>query len=75
MAVGGGAIIFAVLTILCAKLTTIVSSSIVGSAMIIASVDFFMHGSQTLLWVSGGLRSKRSQKQRTSPPFQIIKLN
>lgn len=52
VAVGGGAIIFAVLTLLCAKFITIVSSSIVGSAMIIASIDFFMHGSQTLQWVS-----------------------
>lgn len=50
VAVVGGAIIFAVLTLLCAKFTTIISSSIVGSGMIIASVDFFMHGSQTLLW-------------------------
>lgn len=51
VAVIGGSIIFAVLTLLCAKFTTIISSSIVGSGMIMASVDFFMHGSQTLLWV------------------------
>lgn len=51
VAVGGGAIIFAVMTLLCVKFITIVSSSIVGSTMIMASVDFFMHGSGTLLWV------------------------
>ncbi len=48
---GGGAIIFAVLTLLCAKLITIVSSSIVGSAMIVSSIDFFMHGLKTVTWV------------------------
>ena len=52
MAMGGGAIIFAVLTLLCAKFITIVSSSIVGTAMIVASIDFFMHGLKTVVWVS-----------------------
>lgn len=52
VACGGGAIIFAVLTLLCVKFVTIVASSIVGSAMIMASIDFFMHGSETLSWVS-----------------------
>lgn len=51
VAVGGGAIIFAVMTLLCVKFITIVSSSIVGSTMMMAAVDFFMHGSGTLLWV------------------------
>lgn len=51
MAMGGGAIIFAVLTLLCAKLITIISSSIVGSAMIVSSIDFFMHGLKTINWV------------------------
>lgn len=51
VAVGGGAIIFAVMTLLCVKFITIVSSSIVGSTMMMAAVDFFMHGSSTLLWV------------------------
>ncbi|KAG4065123.1 hypothetical protein HA402_007520 [Bradysia odoriphaga] len=50
VSMGGGAVIFAVLTLLCAKLITIVSSSIVGSAMIISSVDFFMHGLKTVTW-------------------------
>lgn len=52
VAMGGGAIIFAVLTLLCAKFITIVSSSVVGTAMIISSVDFFMHGLKTLQWVN-----------------------
>lgn len=51
VAMGGGAIIFAVLTLLCAKFITIVSSSIVGSAMIVSSIDFFMHGLKTVIWV------------------------
>lgn len=61
VAVIGGSIIFAVLTLLCAKFTTIISSSIVGSGMIMASVDFFMHGSQTLLWVCVWVSPTRSQ--------------
>lgn len=51
VSMGGGAVIFAVLTLLCAKLITIVSSSIVGSAMIVSSIDFFMHGLKTVTWV------------------------
>lgn len=43
---------FAVLTLLCAKLITIISSSIVGSTMIVSSIDFFMHGLKTVFWVS-----------------------
>lgn len=52
VAVGGGAIIFAVLTLICVKFVTVVATSIVGSAMIIAAIDFFMHGSDTMSWVS-----------------------
>lgn len=52
VAMGGGAVIFAVLTLLGAKAVTIVASSIVGTAMIVASVDFFMHGLKTFAWVS-----------------------
>lgn len=52
VAMGGGAIIFAVLTLLSAKAVTILSSSIVGTAMIAASVDFFMHGLKTFVWVT-----------------------
>lgn len=52
VAMGGGAIIFAVLTLLSAKMVTILSSSIVGTAMIAASVDFFMHGLKTFVWVT-----------------------
>lgn len=52
VAMGGGAVIFAVLTLLGAKAVTIVSSSIVGTAMMVASVDFFMHGLKTFAWVS-----------------------
>lgn len=55
VAVGGGAIIFAVTTLLCVKFITIVSSSIVGSTMIITAIDFFMHGSDTVLWVSSNV--------------------
>lgn len=51
VAMGGAAIIFAVLNLLSAKVMTILSSSIVGTAMIAASVDFFMHGLKTIVWV------------------------
>lgn len=51
VAVGGGAIICAIMTLCCAKLITIISSSIVGSAMIVCSIDFFMHGLDTVSWI------------------------
>ncbi|XP_031621358.1 transmembrane protein 198 [Contarinia nasturtii] len=53
VAVGGGAIIFAVTTLLCDKFITIVSSSIVGTTMIMSAIDFFMHGSDTIEWIVG----------------------
>lgn len=52
VAVGGGAIIFAVMTLCCGKLVTIIASSIVGAAMILTATDFFMHGLKTIDWVS-----------------------
>lgn len=52
VAVGGGAVIFAVMTLCCGKVVTIIASSIVGSAMILCSIDFFMHGLETIDWVS-----------------------
>lgn len=52
VAVGGGAIIFAVMTLCCGKIVTIIASSIVGSAMILCSIDFFMHGLETIDWVT-----------------------
>lgn len=52
VAVVGGAVICAVLTLCCVKYVTILTSSIVGSAMIIASIDFFMHSLDTINWVS-----------------------
>ncbi|CAD7087485.1 unnamed protein product [Hermetia illucens] len=51
VAVAGGAVIFAVLTLCCVKYVTIFASSIVGTAMIIASIDFFMHGLDTINWL------------------------
>lgn len=51
VAVGGGAIIFAVTTLLCIKFVTIMATSIVGSTMIMAAIDFFMHNSRTIHWV------------------------
>lgn len=51
VAIGGGAVIFAVTTLLCIKFVTIVATSIVGSTMIMAAIDFFMHNSQTVHWV------------------------
>lgn len=53
VAICGGAVIFAVLTLCCTKLVTIVTSSIVGATLIILAVDFFMHDLGTLKWVSG----------------------
>lgn len=61
VSMGGGAIIFAVITLICAKFITIVSSSIVGTAMIVASVDFFMHGLKTVEWVNKYNANKCSQ--------------
>lgn len=52
VAVGGGAIIFAVMTLCSGKVVTIIASSIVGAAMITCSTDFFMHGLKTIDWVS-----------------------
>lgn len=52
VAVGGGAIIFAVCTLCCGKIVTIIASSVVGSAMVLCSIDFFMHGLKTIDWVS-----------------------
>ena len=52
VAVVGGAIIFAVLTLCCTKLVTITTSSIVGATMIVLAADFFMHDLGTLKWVS-----------------------
>lgn len=52
VAICGGAVIFAVLTLCCTKLVTIVTSSIVGATLIILAVDFFMHDLGTLKWVS-----------------------
>lgn len=51
VAICGGAVIFAVLTLSCTKMVTIVTSSIVGATMIILAVDFFMHDLATLKWV------------------------
>uniref|UniRef100_A0A1B0AKU8 Transmembrane protein 198 n=1 Tax=Glossina palpalis gambiensis TaxID=67801 RepID=A0A1B0AKU8_9MUSC len=47
----GGAGIFAVLTLCSAKYVTILTSSVVGSAMIITSVDFFLHGLELTHWI------------------------
>lgn len=52
VAVGGGAVVFAVTTLLCVKFVTIIASSIVGSTMIMLAVDFFMHRSDTVKWVN-----------------------
>lgn len=51
VAVGGGAIIFAIMTLCCGKVVTIIASSIVGSAMILWSTDYFMHDTKTIEWV------------------------
>ncbi|XP_013105885.1 transmembrane protein 198 [Stomoxys calcitrans] len=47
----GGAIICSVLTLCSAKYVTILTTSVVGSAMIICSVDFFLHGLQLTTWI------------------------
>ncbi|XP_059621094.1 transmembrane protein 198 [Phlebotomus argentipes] len=51
VAVSGGAVIFAVMTLCCAKLITIVSSSVIGSTMVLLSVDFFLHSLETVKWI------------------------
>lgn len=61
VAVVGGAVIFSVLTLCCVKYITILASSIVGTAMIVASVDFFMHGLDTANWIL-------SMKPNPAPP-------
>lgn len=52
MAVVGGAVICSVLTLCCVKYVTILTSSIVGTAMILSAIDFFTHGLETINWVS-----------------------
>ncbi|ALC49948.1 CG14234 [Drosophila busckii] len=51
VAVVGGAVICSVLTLCCVKYVTILTSSIVGTAMIITAVDYFMHDLETINWV------------------------
>lgn len=51
MSVVGGAIICAIIALFCPKFMSIIASSILGSAMILCSIDFFMHGLNTLDWV------------------------
>ncbi|KAM8720895.1 hypothetical protein ACLKA7_006870 [Drosophila subpalustris] len=51
VAVVGGAVICSVLTLCCVKYVTILTSSIVGTAMIIGAIDFFMHGLETINWI------------------------
>lgn len=52
VAVVGGAVICSVLTLCCVKYVTILTSSIVGTAMILSAIDFFTHGLETINWVS-----------------------
>ncbi|KAH8421479.1 hypothetical protein KR009_008765 [Drosophila setifemur] len=61
VAVVGGAVICSVLTLCCVKYVTILTSSIVGTAMIIGSIDFFMHGLETINWIL-------SMRPHPSPP-------
>uniref|UniRef100_A0A182YJE3 Transmembrane protein 198 n=1 Tax=Anopheles stephensi TaxID=30069 RepID=A0A182YJE3_ANOST len=51
VSVVGGAIICAIVTLFCPKFMSIIASSIIGSAMILCSIDFFMHGLKTLEWI------------------------
>ncbi|EDW86297.1 uncharacterized protein Dwil_GK17356 [Drosophila willistoni] len=51
VAVVGGAVICSVLTLCCVKYVTILTSSIVGTAMILCAIDFFMHGLETINWI------------------------
>ncbi|KFB47561.1 hypothetical protein ZHAS_00015525 [Anopheles sinensis] len=51
VSVVGGAIICAIVTLFCPKFMSIVASSIIGSAMILCSIDFFMHGLNTMDWI------------------------
>ncbi|KAH8287245.1 hypothetical protein KR054_004726 [Drosophila jambulina] len=51
VAVVGGAVICSVLTLCCVKYVTILTSSIVGTAMILGAIDFFMHGLETISWI------------------------
>ncbi|XP_058831490.1 transmembrane protein 198-like [Topomyia yanbarensis] len=52
VSVVGGAIICAIISLFSPKLMSIIASSILGSAMILCSIDFFMHGLNTLDWIS-----------------------
>ncbi|XP_055593325.1 transmembrane protein 198 [Uranotaenia lowii] len=51
VSVVGGAIICAIITLFCPKFMSIIASSILGSAMILCSIDFFMHGLNTMDWI------------------------
>ncbi|KAH8342825.1 hypothetical protein KR059_000491 [Drosophila kikkawai] len=61
VAVVGGAVICSVLTLCCVKYVTILTSSIVGTAMILGAIDFFMHGLETISWIL-------SMRPHPSPP-------
>ncbi|KAH8274865.1 hypothetical protein KR044_001781, partial [Drosophila immigrans] len=61
VAVVGGAVICSVLTLCCVKYVTILTSSIVGTAMVIGAIDFFMHGLETINWIL-------NMKPHPSPP-------
>ncbi|KAL1382802.1 hypothetical protein pipiens_013221 [Culex pipiens pipiens] len=50
VSVVGGAIICSIITLFCPKLMSIIASSVLGSAMILCSIDFFMHGLNTMDW-------------------------
>ncbi|XP_017870915.1 PREDICTED: transmembrane protein 198 [Drosophila arizonae] len=51
VAVVGGAVICSVLTLCCVKYVTILTSSIVGTAMVIGAIDYFMHSLETINWI------------------------
>ncbi|EDW56212.1 GM22989 [Drosophila sechellia] len=70
VAVVGGAVICSVLTLCCVKYVTILTSSIVGTAMILSAIDFFTHGLETINWNFVSALQKRIQLSGTETPSE-----
>lgn len=74
MSVVGGAIICAIIALFCPKFMSIIASSILGSAMILCSIDFFMHGLNTLDWVRKARSLRLGSVELNQICFQIVNI-
>ncbi|KXJ82394.1 hypothetical protein RP20_CCG013878 [Aedes albopictus] len=74
VSVVGGAIICAIIALFCPKFMSIIASSILGSAMILCSIDFFMHGLNTLDWVRKARSLRLGSVELNQICFQIVNI-